>query len=151
MDSKLALEKLESLCARAERCTWELRQKLWNWKIPSTEADRILESLKKRKFVDDERFVRAFVNDKIKFARWGERKITAALVAKRIPLELIKTALLKCDEELIRRNLLDLLQAKSRTIADVASYEGRTKLFRYGISRGYYPNLVSQVIKENFK
>ena len=147
----IALQRLEALCARAEHCTYELRQKLWTWKIPQRDAEKIIDSLLSRKFVDDERFVRSFINDKINFSRWGERKILMALVAKRLPGSLIRDILAnEVDKEKIKQNLLDVLLSKARTLKEPHTFEGRTKLFRYAVSRGYYPDLISEVIRKHF-
>lgn len=145
-----ALVRLEALCARSERCTDELRRKLWQWKIAPSDADRIIESLTSRRFVDDERFARAFIKDKINFARWGQRKIAAALAVKRIPSSTVRRLLDEADPEKIGENLLHVLNAKARGIENVRTYEGRTALFRYAVSRGYLPADISSAIRTHF-
>lgn len=145
-----ALVRLETMCARAEHCTQELRDKLWLWQIPHDEAERIIESLISRRFVDNDRFTRSFVNDKVKFAHWGPRKIAAALAVKRISRETVNACLDEIDREDLENNLMDLLEIKARQISDVRTYDGRTKLYRYGISRGYDPEMVGRVIRRKF-
>ena len=39
------------------------------------------------------------------------------------------------------------IRDRLRTMSDANSYEGRTKLFRYGVGRGYEPSLVASIIK----
>ncbi len=146
-----AMIRLETLCARAERCTRELRDKLWQWQIPSVEADRIIASLEERRFVDDTRFARSYINDKVRFARWGPRKIAAALATKRIDSATVRTLIAEIDSDLLEDNLKDLLAAKARTMKDPFTYEGRTKLYRFGISRGYSPEMVGRQIRADFR
>ena len=72
--------RLEELCARSEQCTGDAYKKLQTWGIARSDAETIVKSLVDRRFIDDERFCHAFVRDKMRFARWGRRKIKAALM-----------------------------------------------------------------------
>lgn len=146
-----ALAKAESLCVRAEHCTFEIRQKLSRWKIPPEDCEKIIESLIRDRFIDDERFARSYVNDKIRFSRWGERKIEMELLKRRIPRALITQILKEYDKSVIESNLKLVLEAKARTLDDPYTFEGRTRLFRYAVSRGYYPAAVAEVIKSLYK
>ena len=142
--------RLETMCARAEHCTHELREKLWQWQIRGAEADEIIEALKKLRYVDDRRFVKAFINDKVRFARWGRRKILQALYLKRVDRDIVADEMENIDVEIYESNLVDLMGAKARSIDEPCTFEGRTKLFRFGISRGFEPELVARVIKARY-
>ena len=150
MEPAKALLRLEELCARAEHCEFELRQKLYRWMVPASDADTIINSLKHRRFLDDQRFTRAFVRDKIQYARWGKRKIALALAAKRIERDTVAEALDDIDQSDYENNLAELLKAKARTIDDAKTYDGRTKLFRFAASRGFEPDLVAKYIRKLF-
>lgn len=150
MDPEKALLRLEELCARSEHCEYELRQKLYRWNVPVSDADIVINSLKHRRFIDDERFARAYVRDKVQFDRWGRRKISLALSSKRIDREIIDTVLSEIDPAEYEQNLKDLLMAKARNIDDCHSYQGRTKLFRFAAARGYEPELVALLIRQLF-
>ena len=63
----------------------------------------------------------------------------------------IDEALNEIDEEAYREKLRDILTAKARQITDVDTFEGRTKLFRFGASRGFEPALVSEMVKAMFR
>ncbi len=143
-----ALERLEILCARSEHSEGELRQKLYRWGLSSADAERIIDSLRSRKYVDDERFARAYVRDKLRFSRWGRAKIRMGLIAKRVDSATITIAI---DEEISEEEyesiLIAVLKMKARSIDDADSYEGRTRLFRFGVSRGFEPGLVSNAIR----
>ncbi|MDE6692632.1 MAG: RecX family transcriptional regulator, partial [Muribaculaceae bacterium] len=82
-----AQARLEALCARAEHSTGEMAERLRRWQIGSTDTERILASLKEHRFVDDRRFARAYVTDKVKFARWGKRKVYQGLLNKHVAPE----------------------------------------------------------------
>jgi len=149
---EMAVSRLEALCARAEHCSSEMRDKLWQWQIPADEAEKILSHLIARKFVDDFRYARAVVNDKIVFSRWGRRKVINALSVKRIPHEAISRAIETIDTSVYEQNLRHLLTLKAASLPHGAahSYEGRTKLFRFAVSRGYEPELAARLIRGMF-
>ena len=145
-----AVVRLETMCARAERCTRELRDKLWQWGISAADADSIIAGLVERRFVDDTRFARAYINDKVRFARWGRRKIRAALATKFIDSRMVSELLDEIDETVYSDNLTSVLKLKASSLHEPNTYEGRTKLFRHGVSRGYEPDMVAARVKTLF-
>ncbi len=141
-----AIARLEAMCARAEHCTYELKEKLWQWCIPAAESEKIIAQLKASRYVDDARFARAFVNDKVKFAKRGRLRIKQALELKHIDSNIIADALAEIDTKLYAENLSDTLKQKAKTLDDVTSYENRVKLLRFAVQRGYEPSLVAKAI-----
>ena len=141
-----ALMRLESLCARSEQSTWELQQKLIKWGLAQGDISKIMNELIKGRFVDDNRFAQAYCRDKFRFSRWGRIKIRHALLLKRISKDFIDAALEEIDEQEYESTLLEILISKSRLIDDVRSYDGKTRLFRYAVSRGYEPAIVAKMI-----
>jgi hypothetical protein len=87
MTEEKALSALAALCARGEHCTGEMNDKMVRWGLDEEARRRIIEYLVGHQYVDDERYCRAFVNDKVKYDRWGRRKIEQALWAKHIAPE----------------------------------------------------------------
>ena len=144
MDPARALARLEELCARAEHCEGELREKLHKWGIPSAQADKIIASLRSRRFVDDSRFASAFVRDKFRFALWGKRKIEMALRQKRVDADVIADALEEIDPEEYRTTLAALVTRKAASLPEDDFYANRTRLFRFAVARGFEPSLVAE-------
>ena len=144
-----ALVRLERLCARAEHCTSELRLKLRKWKITESESDSIIESLISRRYVDDERFARAFVSDRVRFRRHGRMLVSRDLRLKGIDSAIISQMLDEIDMDTYLANLRYILQAKLRMsgAATLDTREGRVKLARFGMQRGYESSLVIRTIK----
>lgn len=146
MKPEQAMMRLETLCARSEQSSWELRQKLIKWGIDEVVSNKIMTELSERRFVDDSRFAQAYCRDKFRFSRWGKVKITNGLIQKRISKEYIKDALMEINEQEYEQTLLELLKQKAKTIDDVCSYDGKTRLFRFGVSRGFEPSMVVKLI-----
>lgn len=141
-----ALVRLESLCARAEHCTFEMATKLRGWGITGYEAEKIIDRLVDNRFVDDERFARSFVRDRYRFSGYGRRKIALGLIAKRIPRDIIDSAMEEIDEDIYFENLRRLIDRKASGL-DTSLFDDRNKLYRYGIGRGYESALVAKAIK----
>lgn len=142
-----AQTRLEDLCARSEQCESELRNKLRLWKIAPDDAEAIIDSLRRRRFVDDRRYAASFVRDKYRFNHWGRRKIEMALRQKRVASDIIAEAIDTVDEEEYRDIARQLLARKARDY-DLDDYEGRMKLYRFGIARGFEPQLVAAIVKK---
>lgn len=148
ISEEMATQRLESLCVRGEHCRYELEEKLRRWGFVTEERDKILDSLEERRFFDDRRFAAAFVRDKMLYNRWGKMKIRIALSAKRIDRSLVEEALEDIDEEAYRESARSFLTAKARTVREGNTYEGRTKLYRAGLSRGFESSLVASIVKD---
>ena len=149
MTEKEALAKLTALCARGEHSTGEMIDKLNRWGMTDEAAQaRIMAYLTQQRYVDDERFTRAFVRDKIAYNKWGRRKIEQALWAKGIDKATQTKILDEIDDSEYLSVLRPLLQAKQRTLRADSDYEARGKLVRYALSRGFTFDIISQCIDD---
>lgn len=141
-----ALNKAAAYCTLCERCTSEVSAKLTAWGVPSGEQEKIIARLIDEKFIDEARYCRAFVNDKVKFNRWGRIKITAALREKHLPQEYIKEALENIDEEQYMDALNEVIAAKRRELKGNSDHAAQQKIMRHAASRGYEPSLIIKAI-----
>ncbi|MCR5130105.1 MAG: RecX family transcriptional regulator [Prevotella sp.] len=132
-----ARTKLMTLCARSEHSSGEILQKMRLWGLSDEAQARVMEKLIADKFVDDERFTRAFVNDKIQFNSWGRRKIEQALWAKGVDKSIQQKVLDEVPEEDYLRVLRPLLKSKQRSISARNDFERQMKLIRFAQSRGF--------------
>lgn len=149
ISAETALQRLEALCARAEHCQHELSEKLRRWGVSSSDAGKILDSLEKRKFFSDSRFAEAYARDKLLYSEWGRMKIVMGLRAKRVGTDEIDNALEALDPEEYKRVAIRCLRSKARSIKEGYTYEGRTKLYRAGLQRGFESQLVAEIVKDS--
>ena len=105
-----------------------------------------MEYLRKAKFVDDERYARAFVKDKIKYNKWGRRKVEQGLWAKHIAEDIRQRVLDEVDESQYKSVLTDLLKSKRRSIKAANDYEMNRKLIKFALSRGFDYSIVRHCI-----
>ena len=142
-----AINKAAAYCTLCERCINEVSTKLTAWGILPAEQNKIIERLLSEGFIDEGRYCRAFVNDKLRFNRWGRIKITAALRDKRLPQELIKEAIEQIDEEEYTQVLRDVISIKHKELKGKEDYATQQKLIRFAASRGFEPGNILKIIK----
>ncbi len=141
-----ALGKAQAYCSAAEHCRSEVAEKLYQWGVDSTASEEILRSLEEDDFLNDERYCRAFVHDKYRFAKWGKTKIAMALAAKRLPESSYRDCLEQIDETEYRDILRKLLRAKKRSLTDTDEYVLRGKLIRFALGKGYRLSDIEQCL-----
>lgn len=143
---QVALQRLMALCARGEHSSGDMLAKLRLWHLPEDAQARIMARLTKERFVDDARFARAFVSDKVKYNQWGPRKIAQALAQKGVDRETAAVALDEIDDEEYLHVLRPLLQSKRRSISGRTEYERQMKLMRFALGRGFTMEQVQRAI-----
>ena len=142
-----ALDALMDRCAKAEVCIFDARRSLFRWLVAPEDQEWVVGRLLQERFIDEERYAGAFVRDKLNFSRWGTRKISEALYAKRIPSDIIKRALEQADGISMTGRLEADLRRKNQSVKDEDPYKRKEKLLRFGISRGYDFETVMETIE----
>ena len=132
-----ALSRVAAYCSTAEHCRAEVTEKLQRWGIPYDTIDRIINRLEQEKYIDEERFCRAFIHDKYRFAKWGKIKIGQALQLKKIPQSVFYRYLNEIDEDEYLAVLDNLLAVKRKSVHAENEYELNNKLVRFALSRGF--------------
>lgn len=146
MTEEQVLNKLTTLCARGEHCQQEMLDKMRKWEIEEDVQARVMEYLLKEKFIDEERYTRLFVEEKIKFNKWGRKKLEQALYMKRIPRSIYAPILDDVDEDNYEEILRPLLEAKRKSVTGKSEYEIRGKLIRFALSRGFDMDTILSVL-----
>jgi regulatory protein len=146
MSEEQALARLTALCASAEHCTGEMIDKMTKWEISEEAQARIMEHLVKNKYIDDERYCRAFVHDKMEYNHWGRRKIEQALYVKHVDKAIQKTVLDEIPDEDFIDILRPLIVQKRRQTRAKSEYEMNMKLMRFAASRGFTIEQIRQCI-----
>ena len=137
---------LASLCANAEHCQWEMREKMRRWELSEETQTRILNRLVSERYIDDVRFARAFVKDKVKYNKWGRRKVEQALWQKHIDEDIRQQVLDEIADEDYVLVLRAMLQQKRKSIKANSDYELNGKLIRFAVSRGFTMDIIKQCI-----
>ena len=139
--------QLAALCAQAEHCQQEMRDKMRRWELDETAQNRIIARLVKERYIDDERYARAFIKDKIRYNKWGRRKVQQALWLKHIDADIQQRVLDEIDEKEYLDVLRPLLKQKRKSIKAESDYELNQKLVRFALGRGFGFDIIRQCLK----
>jgi regulatory protein len=137
---------LAALCAQAEHCQWEMLEKMRRWEVPEEAQARVMQRLVKERYVDDERYAQAFVKDKIRYNKWGRRKVDQALWQKHIDEDIRKRVLDEVDDDEYLKVLRPLLKQKRKSTKANSDYELNQKLMRFALGRGFTFDIIRQCI-----
>lgn len=147
-----ALASLMRYSSRAERSSGDALRLMRGWGVSQSDASGILRRLEEMNFIDDRRFAAAYVREKSEMSGWGIHKIRSALRAKGIAPDTIEQALAQLVESGRQDARLDeVIARKLRSVSGGTEYEIKGKLLRFGLSRGYGYDAVSDAVERALK
>ena len=138
--------QLAQLCARSEHCQYELTEKMRRWEMSAEAQARVMQRLVSERYVDDERYARAFVRDKIRYNKWGRRKVEQALWMKHIDDDIRSRVLGEVDDDEYLSVLRPLLKQKERSLKAASDYERNQKLVKFALGRGFTFDLIRRCV-----
>lgn len=136
------LKRITKYCADAEKCTHDVISKLESWEVPENEHQNILERLRSENFLDEERYVKRFVDEKWKLDKWGKLKIENALRQKEIDDTLITEALGEINDKEYLEMMHEVLRKKSREVKTGKPGDDAKRVMLFAQGRGYEEDLV---------
>ena len=145
------LHRMAAYCSSAERCRQDVEKKLISAAVSPESCERILARLVKEKFLDDARFSKSFVNDKLRFNKWGRTKIVHELRKRNISPAQIDDALSVINENEYKDVLQSLMKTKLKSTKGKNSREINQKLIRFALSRGFTMNETLDVLRTLIK
>jgi regulatory protein len=143
-----ALNSLMKQLSTREMCTRDVIQLLNRWGVDKQEHEAILTKLHNDEFLDEGRYARAFVRDKIRFDHWGIQKITYTLKMKGLDGSVIRDATSEVNRSEYRTMVFRELEKKRRTITGTPR-EIFGKVARFGTSRGYETDLIMDFLGDS--
>ena len=138
--------QLAAVCAQAEHCEQEMRDKMKRWGMDVEAQNRVIERLAQERYIDNQRYARAFVKDKVRYNKWGRRKVQQALWMKRIDDDIQQRVLDEIDDAEYLKVLMPLLKQKRKSIKAANDYELNQKLVRFALSRGFDYGVIRQCL-----
>jgi len=143
-----AIDKLQQICSKQEKCPADVIVLLKRWDIDNDFHKGILTQLKAEKYIDEYRYATAFVKDKIRFDHWGFIKIRFVLHQKGIDKGIVEKALKEVDRDEYRQMVSRELNKKRKSLKGT-SREIWAKLARYGSSRGYEMDIMHDFLGDD--
>ena len=137
--------KLSALCAKCECCCQDIMKKMANWDMSDEEKNAVKEKLMKERFIDENRFARAFVRDKFRYNKWGKVRIAQELKMRNISSQDIDDGMEEIEEDNLD-TLRELIRKKKSSTKGKNAYEVKAKLYRYAMGKGFSYNDIAKVI-----
>jgi len=140
------LDKARRYCAYQERCVFDLKKKLCEWKVRPDVSARIINTLEEENYLNEERFARVFAGGKFRIKKWGRNKIIAELRTRKIPDLIIQIGLDEIDEHEYVRVLKETIEKKRSALGEPRNVANKRKLFNFVLSRGFEKHLVMKYL-----
>ena len=137
-----ALSRAAALCSGSEHCSSEIRKKLLLWGLSPTQSEKAITFLNEEKYIDSQRFCRAYCLDKFRYNNWGRIKISQMLRLLEMDSTDINEGLDAIPEEEYQEVLQHILEQKNKQLRDSDPYIRKGKLVRHALSRGFETHLI---------
>jgi regulatory protein len=142
-----AKQKALRYCAYQERSHQEVKNKLYELGLHTSDVDELLSYLITEGFLNEERYAKLFAGGKFRVKHWGRIKIVHALESKGLSKKCIQIGLKEIDPVDYEEILGKLIVAKIEEAGEDDSFIVRDKVSRYAIQKGYEPELVWKMLK----
>lgn len=133
-------------CSFQERTSQDVLAKLKKFSLSINDQDYILGRLISEGFIDEKRYVSAFVNDKFRLNKWGPVKISHVLKLKQISQEAIEEGFNEIAPEAWEETILELASKKGALLQHLPVVDRNQKLGRFLLQRGFTPEMVWKVV-----
>ena len=147
-----AKNKAARYCSGAERSPYQVLTKLQLYGLEFLDAKIVLKSLEKANFINEKRFISAFVNDKFTYNKWGKIKISIELKKHKISSFQIEQGLnmiKKSDYELKISELID--QKWQQLQGEEIFLIKKKKTCQFVIAKGFESHLVLEQFDQKVK
>lgn len=134
--------RMAALCSRSEHCSGEIRARLLRLGVPDDVSESIVGRLIDERYIDDERFCRAFIDEKIRFERHGRRRIEQDLRRKGVPRDVYMPLLDAVPTAEYVAALQPLINNRRRHADYDGSYAATMRLARYAAGRGFTADVI---------
>ncbi len=145
---RMALQKAQNYCAYQDRCPSEVRTKLYEYGLYSTDVEAIIAELIGDLFINEERFAQSYARGKFRFNGWGRIKILLGLRQKQISEPNIKIGMKEIDPEEYAATLEDVIAKYQDKYAHLNDYERKAKSISYALSRGFEMDLILKIVNK---
>ena len=146
-EEKLILEKIKSYCQYQERCTKEVRKKLHTLKVSTESKEKIISFLTNNDLLNDERFVKFFIQGKLRIKKWGKIKLKYELKSRGINYQIIETSIKNISDDEYISYFEEFSSNKIKFLKGTLEQKKRS-FINYFTYRGWENDLIYQKLKD---
>jgi len=107
-------------------------------------TNKIIEQLRKEGLLNEERYIKAFIEDKANLTMWGPYKIERELEKHEVNMEYVKNVLEKYDLKLFEDKIEKLISKKEKANKKCSSYMLKQKMERELVELGYPKDMIKE-------
>ena len=144
---KVFLKRAASFCVYQERTQREVRAKLAEWQVDEDGAECIIMDLILDRFINEERYAKAFAGGKFRVKHWGRMKIKYELKLKGVSTQNILIGLKEINAEDYALKIQYLIERKLKETQHLERGLRNQKIGNFLISKGYESDIVWDEIR----
>ena len=128
------------------RTTKEIKSYLLKKDFSKDIIEETINKLKKLNLLNDELYIRSYINDKLNLSNDGPYKISNYLIHNDMDESLVFKYIDNIDKKYLKEKLENLVEKKSKTIKNCSGNVKKFKIINYFINLGYDKYMIEDVI-----
>tara|TARA_Y200000002_G_C22652981_1_gene652189 strand:- start:953 stop:1420 length:468 start_codon:yes stop_codon:yes gene_type:complete len=144
---KVIIEKIQSYCLYQDRCIKEVKNKLFSLKVNDDLGQKIINHLIDNDYLNEERFVKLFIQGKLRIKKWGKIKLKYELKIRGINNNTIDTHIKNISEDEYISYFDEFSSAKIKFLKGTLDKKKRS-FINYFTYRGWENQLIYQKLKD---
>ena len=128
------------------RCIKEIKEYLKKKETDTELIEVSVEKLIKLGYLNDDRFTKAFIKDKLNFTSIGDYKIKMELQKLGVSYEIIENNISLIDDNIIEEKIKKLIEKDIRTNKKYSGINLKNKIYNHLVSSGYTKEKVISIL-----
>lgn len=128
------------------RSTKEIKDYLIKKNIKKEIIEECIEKLKKMDYINDDRFAKAYIKDKINFTQKGDYKIKKELQLLGITEEIINNNIINIDKELLINKIKKVIEKDIKTNKKYSGNILKNKIYIHLVNQGYSKSIILEIL-----
>ena len=124
----------------------ELRDYLKNKEEDTIIIEEVIDKLIDYKYLDDDRFTKAFIKDKLNFTNWGDYKIKNELKRLGVSEEIIYNNISNIDDNIFYERINKIIDKDISTNKIYSGLKLKNKIYNHVLTLGYSKEKVISII-----
>lgn len=124
----------------------ELRDYLKNKEEDTIIIEEVIDKLIDYKYLDDDRFTKAFIKDKLNFTNWGDYKIKNELKRLGVNEEIIYNNMTSIDDNIYYERISKIIDKDISTNKKYGGIKLKNKIYNHLLTLGYSKEKVISII-----
>lgn len=124
----------------------ELRDYLKNKEEDTIIIEEVIDKLIDYKYLDDDRFTKAFIKDKLNFTNWGDYKIKNELKRLVVNEEIIYNNMTSIDDNIFYERINKIIDKDISTNKKYSGIKLKNKIYNHLLTLGYSKEKVISII-----